>query len=227
MRMLLFLRIRIQPAENAHELYYILVHLDLRLRLNESGLIHMQRVSRGRTGQLRVRTVINFSTSSMRMTGALMYSTACHSAQLSGVIANRVCHSPSAVSTTFELHLEHRYRGRTVKKGMYRIATCKSMLSAIAATRKGFFHSGNRSKLSFSDSEFIALNISIVTRIERLIVVARCAISFVNISHPTSGNSAEHWWKCVWGAAYQHPAGILYNVGPRTNCQKEIWGPPT
>ena len=72
------------------------------------------------------------------------------------------------------------------------------MLRAMAPTRKGFFHKGSLSRLSFSESEFIALNISIVTRIERLIVVAVCAIRFVNISQPTSGKSVEHWWKCVW-----------------------------
>ena len=47
------------------------------------------------------------------------------------------------------------------------------MLSAIAPTKNGFFHTGNRSRLSFSDKEFIALNISIVTRIDSDIVVAR------------------------------------------------------
>jgi hypothetical protein len=73
------------------------------------------------------------------------------------------------------------------------------MLNVIAATSHGFFHTGNTSKLSFSDSEFIALNISTVTRIDRLIVVARRAIRFVNISHPISGKRVEHWWKCVWG----------------------------
>ena len=77
------------------------------------------------------------------------------------------------------------------------------MLSAIAATKNGFFQIGSRNKLSFSESEFIALNISTVTRIDRLIVVARCAMTFVNISHPISGNSAEHWWKCVCG--HGHP----------------------
>jgi hypothetical protein len=66
------------------------------------------------------------------------------------------------------------------------------MLNAMAATRNGFFHTGRMSKLSFSEREFIALNISTVTRIERLIVVARCDMSFVNISHPISGKSAEH-----------------------------------
>lgn len=72
------------------------------------------------------------------------------------------------------------------------MATCIAMLSVMAPTRYMFFHTGSRSRLSFSESEFIALNISTVTRIERLIVVARCAISFVNISQPISGNSDEH-----------------------------------
>ena len=66
------------------------------------------------------------------------------------------------------------------------------MLSAIAPTRKGFFHTGSLSKLSFSESEFIALNISTVTRIESDIVVAVRDISFVNISQPISGKADEH-----------------------------------
>lgn len=72
------------------------------------------------------------------------------------------------------------------------------MLNNIDATRNGFFQTGNRNKLSFSDSEFIALNISTVTRIERLIVVAVLDISFAKISQPTSGKSEGHWWKCVY-----------------------------
>ena len=77
------------------------------------------------------------------------------------------------------------------------MATCKAMLRAMAPTRKGFFQIGSRSKLSFSEREFIALNISTVTRMDKDIVVARFAISFVNISQPISGNRLEHWWKCV------------------------------
>lgn len=83
------------------------------------------------------------------------------------------------------------------KNGIYRIPKCNIMLRNIEATRNGFLHTGNLNKLSFSDREFMALNISTVTRIERLIVVALRDISFVNISHPTSGKSEEHWWKCV------------------------------
>jgi hypothetical protein len=80
----------------------------------------------------------------------------------------------------------------TVKNGIYKIPMWSTMLSAIAPTRNGFFQTGKTNKLSFSDREFIALNISTVTNIERLIVVARCDIMFVNISHPISGNSVEH-----------------------------------
>jgi hypothetical protein len=71
------------------------------------------------------------------------------------------------------------------------------MLRVIAATRNIFFQIGRRSKLSFSDNEFIALNISTVTSIDKLIVEACRAISFVNISHPISGKREAHWWKCV------------------------------
>lgn len=84
-----------------------------------------------------------------------------------------------------------------MKNGIYKMAKWSVMLRAIAATRNGFFHTGNRNKLSFSDREFMALNISTVTRMDRLMVVARWAITFVNISHPISGKSVEHWWKCV------------------------------
>lgn len=71
------------------------------------------------------------------------------------------------------------------------------MLSEMAPTRYILLHRGSFKRLSFSEIEFIALNISTVTRIDRLIVVARCDMTFVNISHPTSGKRDEHWWKCV------------------------------
>lgn len=69
------------------------------------------------------------------------------------------------------------------------------MLRVIAPTKYMFFHSGNLRRLSFSEREFMALNISTVTRIDKLIVVARFANSFANISQPISGKSSEHWWK--------------------------------
>jgi TPP-dependent trihydroxycyclohexane-1,2-dione (THcHDO) dehydratase len=85
------------------------------------------------------------------------------------------------------------------------------MLKAIAATKYGFFQTGSFNKLSFSESEFIALNISTVTKIDKLMVVARCAMAFVNMSQPISGKSDEHLWKCVcireteisWGCAVE------------------------
>ena len=49
----------------------------------------------------------------------------------------------------------------------------RAMLSAIAPTRNGLCHTGITSRLSFSESEFIALNISTVTKMDRLMVVAR------------------------------------------------------
>jgi hypothetical protein len=76
---------------------------------------------------------------------------------------------------------------------MYRIPKCSAILRTMEATRNGFLQMGNLNKLSFSDNEFIALNISTVTRMDRLIVVAVRDISFVNISQPTSGKSEEHW----------------------------------
>lgn len=69
------------------------------------------------------------------------------------------------------------------------------MLNVIAATRNGFFHNGKTKRDSFSDSEFMALNISMVTRIDKLMVVARLAISLMNISQPISGKLAAHEWK--------------------------------
>lgn len=66
------------------------------------------------------------------------------------------------------------------------------MLKPMAATKKGFLQTGSRRRLSFSESEFMALNISIVTRMDNDIVVADRDMPFVNISHPISGNFALH-----------------------------------
>lgn len=119
--------------------------------------------------------------------------------------------------------------GLTVKNGMYRIATCMVMLNAIAATRYGFFHTGRTSSDSFSDSEFMALNISTVTRIDRLMVVARLARSLVNISHPISGNLEAHAWKWVYVEESSSAMGliiIVIGLFRRTSWSKVIWGPP-
>jgi hypothetical protein len=72
------------------------------------------------------------------------------------------------------------------------------MLRAIAATRNGFLHKGSTRRLSFSESEFIALNISITTRIDKLIVVADFDMLLVNIWQPISGNLEAQLWKWVW-----------------------------
>ena len=130
---------------------------------------------------------MNLRTSSMRMTGKLKYSTAFHSVQLSGVMANSVCSRHSQFQAPIVIDEE-----LTVKNGIYKIAKCSAMLNVMAATRNGLRHTGSLSRLSFSDSEFIALNISTVTRIESEIVEARFANEFVNISHPISGKRVEH-----------------------------------
>ena len=74
---------------------------------------------------------------------------------------------------------------------------CSAILNAIAPTRYIFFHRGSLSRLSFSEREFMALNISIVTRMDRDMVVARWDISSVNMLHPIWGNWEAHSWKCV------------------------------
>ena len=65
------------------------------------------------------------------------------------------------------------------------------MLNAIAKHNHPFAQTGSVSKLSFSLNEFIALNISMVTRIESETVVAALDISLVNIPHPSSGKRVE------------------------------------
>lgn len=71
---------------------------------------------------------------------------------------------------------------------------CKTMLKVIAPTRYMFLQRGNLSKDSFSDREFIALNISTVTRIERDIVVAVFDSIEVGLKTPqlTEGKREEH-----------------------------------
>ncbi len=69
------------------------------------------------------------------------------------------------------------------------------MLREIAATRYMFLQRGRTSKLSFSESEFMALNISTTTRMDKLIVVAVFDSSLVNIEQPISGNCDAQLWK--------------------------------
>ena len=129
-------------------------------------------------------TETNFSTSSIKSTGALNHSTADHSVQFRGVIANNFWERKDHEHLTAEKLPATQL---TVKNGIYKIATWRIMLSAMAPTRYILLQMGSFNKLSFSESEFIALNISTVTRIDKLIVVARCDITFVNISQPISG----------------------------------------
>jgi hypothetical protein len=120
--------------------------------------------------------------------GALRYNTAFHSSHLSGAMENTSCSGGQKGKK------KRRAGGLlAVKNGMYMIPQCNIMLRTTEATSDGFFHTGNLNKLSFSDSEFMALNISTVTRIERLMVAAVLDISFANISQPTSGKREEHW----------------------------------
>lgn len=121
--------------------------------------------------------VTNLSTSSMRTTGAEMTITAFHSAQQSGV-------TPKSVA----------------RKGTYRIAKCSTMLTAIATMRYGFAQRGRESRLSFSESELHALNISITTSIESDMVAPCRAAELEAEKMPQSRweKRALHLWKCVW-----------------------------
>lgn len=60
------------------------------------------------------------------------------------------------------------------------------------------FHSGKVSSESLEDRAFMALSISITTRMERDMVEADLDMSLANISQPISGKSREHLWKCDW-----------------------------
>lgn len=71
------------------------------------------------------------------------------------------------------------------------------MLRQIAPHRYGLLHGGRVRRDSFSESEFRAFAISMVTRMESETVVARRANSFTNISQPISGKREEHAWKSV------------------------------
>ena len=60
------------------------------------------------------------------------------------------------------------------------------------------FHNGNVKRDSFSDKEFMALNISITTRIDRDIVVPFLAERSTNMLQPISGNKVEQEWKWLY-----------------------------
>lgn len=65
----------------------------------------------------------------------------------------------------------------------------------IAYTSIMLFHSGKVKRDSLDERAFMALNISITTRMESETVEADLDISLVNISQPISGNCVEHLWK--------------------------------
>lgn len=102
------------------------------------------------------------------MTGALITRTACHSFQFSGRMENKVCNT-----------------------GVYRRAKCNAMESVMAYTSIIFSHNGRVSRDSLEDKAFIALSISITTRIDNETVEADFAMSSENIWQPISGNCVE------------------------------------
>jgi hypothetical protein len=106
------------------------------------------------------------------MMGALIYMTAFHSLMSRGMTLNKPC-----------------------KNGMYSSAKCSAMLSVIAATSIGFAQSGRVSSDSDELSAFMALSISMTTKMLKLTVLADLAASLLKISQPISGKEREHWWK--------------------------------
>lgn len=60
-----------------------------------------------------------------------------------------------------------------------------------------FFHRGRVSRDSLDERAFMALNISMTTRMVSETVEPALAMSLENISQPISGKSAEQWWKRV------------------------------
>ena len=69
------------------------------------------------------------------------------------------------------------------------------MLKQIAYTSFMFFHNGKVRRDSDEDSAFIALNISITTRIDKDMVEAALDMWLVNMSQPIEGNDVAHEWK--------------------------------
>lgn len=87
--------------------------------------------------------------SSMMITGNATTKTNIHSLKLRGTIPNA-----------------------DAKKGTYRVKKCRSNDTAMARRSQGLTQGGMVSRLASSDSAFKELNISMVTRTEREIVVA-------------------------------------------------------
>ena len=106
------------------------------------------------------------------MIGALIHSTAFHSLISRGMTLNKPC-----------------------KNGTYKSAKCSAILSVIAATSMGLAQRGRVSSDSDELSAFMALSISMTTKMLKDTVLADLAASLLKISQPISGNEREHWWK--------------------------------
>lgn len=77
---------------------------------------------------------------------------------------------------------------------------CKAIDKAMAYTKTMFFQRGSVRSDSDEDKAFMALSISITTRIDRDIVDAVRAVSSPNMEHEMSANLrlvAPQEWKCV------------------------------
>ena len=59
-----------------------------------------------------------------------------------------------------------------------------------------FSHSGSVSRDSLDERAFMALSISMTTRMERETVEAALALSLAKMEQPISGNWVLHLWKC-------------------------------
>lgn len=75
------------------------------------------------------------------------------------------------------------------------MAKCRDMDRMMAYTSIILFHSGKLRSDSLEESAFMALSISITTRIESETVEADLDMSLPNMEQPISENSAEHLWK--------------------------------
>lgn len=104
---------------------------------------------------------MNLSTSSIKMIGALHAMTMFHSGTPSGTMPKMVC-----------------------RIGVYNRMKWRIMESVMAYTKIMLFHSGRVSRDSDDDRAFMALSISMTTRIDSDTVDAVRADSFEKISQP-------------------------------------------
>lgn len=166
-----------------------------------------------------------FDSRATYITGKLISSTAFHSFQFSGMTEKSFC-----------------------RIGVYRSPKCKTIDRIMAKTSTIFSQTGSSNSDSLDDSAFMALNISITTKLEqrnqsniveqesdtymeRETVEADLAMLLENIWHPSSGNSVEHLWKFAW---VSNMISVILKatvqvdndlVGKLTRFQNEICGP--